>query len=83
MSTSVPAPIRIDTTGLACPLPFFKLRRALRGLAPGTRVEVLSTDPLAPADFRELCEASGHRLIDTHSDGGVACMLIEVNAKAA
>lgn len=71
--------IRIDATGLTCPLPFFKLRRILRTLEPGTRVEVLSTDPLAPDDFRELCEALGHQFIGTHRNGVVECTLIEVN----
>ena len=66
----------VDTSGLTCPLPLFKLRRALAILAPGTRVEVLSTDPLAPGDFAELCEAQGHGLIETRQNGSVALTVI-------
>jgi len=69
---------QIDTTGLNCPLPFFKLRRALSGFAQGTRLEVLSTDPLAPGDFAELCAALGHLLLETTQDGPVARTMIVV-----
>lgn len=71
-------PTQIDTTGLNCPLPFFKLRRMLPGLAEGTRLEVLSTDPLAPGDFAELCAARGHLLIETIQDGPVARTIIVI-----
>jgi tRNA 2-thiouridine synthesizing protein A len=70
-------PIKVDTTGLTCPLPFFKLRRALMGVAPGTLIEVLSSDPLAPGDFAELCAAQGHRLIECQLQGAAARTLIE------
>ena len=72
--------ISVDTRGLNCPLPFFKLRRALRDAPAGTVIEVLSTDPLAPGDFAELCAAQGHRLIDTTSDGRFDRTLIAVVA---
>ena len=74
------SPICIDTTGLTCPLPFFKLRRALTGLAAGTQVEVLSTDPMAPGDFAELCQALGHTLVETQRQGAIARTIITVRA---
>jgi TusA-related sulfurtransferase len=70
--------VLIDTTGLACPLPFLKLRKALRGTGEGTYVEVLSTDPLAPGDFRELCEAQGHRILASTLEGKVTRTIIAV-----
>ena len=70
----------LDTTGLNCPLPFLKLRKALRGLGPGARLEVLSTDPLAPADFRELCAALGHHIESSREERGVTHTSIEVKA---
>lgn len=76
-------PIKVDTTGLSCPLPFFKLRRALAGLAPGTLVEVRSTDPLAPDDFAELCAARGHRILRTTRQGAVATTVIAIAAPQA
>ena len=70
----------LDTTGLNCPLPFLKLRKALRDLLPGSRIEVLSTDPLAPGDFRELCAALGHHIESSREERGVTYTLIEVKA---
>jgi tRNA 2-thiouridine synthesizing protein A len=72
------APLVVDTTGLTCPMPFLKLRRVLREVAAGVRVEVLSTDPLAPGDFAELCDAQGHRILATHIEGAVTRTCIGV-----
>lgn len=73
----------LDATGLSCPLPFLKLRRTLRDLPAGTCIEVLSTDPLAPSDFDELCGALGHKLISHRREGAVTHTLILVAAAAA
>ncbi|HZV20424.1 MAG TPA: sulfurtransferase TusA family protein [Hyphomicrobiales bacterium] len=53
----------IDTRGLACPLPVLKVRKAMRPLAPGTRAEILATDPGAEADFKAYCDASGYAFL--------------------
>ncbi len=70
----------IDTTGLACPMPFFKLRRVLRELIAGATIEVLSSDPLAPGDFAELCEALGHQIVSSSLEGAVTRTRIQVLA---
>lgn len=80
--TAGPPPLALDVTGLNCPLPFLKLRRTLRGLPAGTRLEVLSNDPLAPGDFAELCESQGHLLVETSQRDGVTRTLIEVGPPA-
>jgi len=77
------APVTLDVTGLNCPLPFFKLRRFLRAQPPGVRVEVLSTDPLAPGDFAELCDSLRHRLVETRHEGAVARTVIVVGPAKA
>jgi tRNA 2-thiouridine synthesizing protein A len=63
--------IAIDTRGLACPLPVLKVRKAMRGVAPGTKVVILATDPGAEEDIRAYCEASGCTFLslDTPSVG--------------
>ena len=38
---------RLDLTGLKCPLPALKTRKALQSLKAGERLEVCCTDPLA------------------------------------
>ncbi len=68
----------LDTTGLKCPLPVLKARKALKGLPDGAIVEVVTTDPGAPADFRHFCTESGHRLVEQRQrDDGADVSVIE------
>jgi tRNA 2-thiouridine synthesizing protein A len=53
---------KLDLSGLKCPLPALKTRRALKTLAPGDRLEVRCTDPLAVIDIPHLVGAIGDRL---------------------
>jgi tRNA 2-thiouridine synthesizing protein A len=67
----------LDTRSLLCPLPVLKARKQLRGMAPGDRLRVLATDPKAPGDLRELCAATGDRLVEQSEAQGVFQSLIE------
>ena len=60
----------LDTSGLACPLPILKTKKAMRSLASGQTLEVLATDPGAPDDFKAFCEATGHILVETAKQNG-------------
>jgi tRNA 2-thiouridine synthesizing protein A len=53
---------KLDLSGLKCPLPALKTRKALRSLAPGDRLEVRCTDPLTVIDIPHLVGAMGDRL---------------------
>ena len=46
-------------TGLKCPLPALKTRKALTGLAPGATIVVTCTDPLAAIDIPNLLRETG------------------------
>jgi tRNA 2-thiouridine synthesizing protein A len=61
----------VDARGLACPLPLVKARQALMVLDPAAVVCVLATDPQAPGDFAELCEAAGHVLLESAEADGL------------
>ena len=56
------AVIKLDLSGLRCPLPALKTRKALKTLAPGDRLEVRCTDPLAAIDIPHLVGVTGDRL---------------------
>ncbi|WP_158810558.1 sulfurtransferase TusA family protein [Beijerinckia sp. L45] len=49
----------LDLRGLKCPMPVLRTRKALRGMAPGARLEVLCTDPLAAIDIPHCLRESG------------------------
>jgi tRNA 2-thiouridine synthesizing protein A len=55
----------VDATGLSCPLPVLKARKALRELAPGQTLELLATDPGAVEDIPAFCLSSGHELLES------------------
>ena len=53
----------VDASGLKCPLPVLKARKALQSLADGDKLRVISTDPASPLDFKHFCNSKGHSLI--------------------
>jgi len=57
----------LDTTGLSCPLPVLKARKAMKQLGDGERLKVLATDPASAIDFRHFCNVSGY-LLETQSE---------------
>ena len=67
---------QLDLTGLKCPLPALKTRKALRGIRPGERLEVRCTDPLASIDIPNLINETGDRLEATERDGDHIIFLI-------
>jgi tRNA 2-thiouridine synthesizing protein A len=67
----------LDLRGLICPLPVLKTRKALAAMAPGTRVWVETTDPLAAIDLPNYCQESGNRLIGTRRAPDCQRFLIE------
>ena len=62
--------VDLDLSGLKCPLPVLKARKALRDYDDGAEVSVRVTDPEAPADFRALCDTVGHELLSQVAEPG-------------
>ena len=60
----------LDATGLLCPLPVLKARRALKPLAPAAVLEVLATDPGAIKDFEHFCQTTGCELLEVSEQPG-------------
>jgi tRNA 2-thiouridine synthesizing protein A len=80
MSAKTAEGILIDTRGLRCPLPVLRVRKLMRGVAAGTEVPVLATDPGAEQDLRDYCEASGCTFISAeYPEGGVLRAVIRKN----
>jgi tRNA 2-thiouridine synthesizing protein A len=52
----------LDLSGLKCPLPALRTRKALRGLKPGDLLIVSCTDPLSIVDIPNLVRETGDRL---------------------
>lgn len=54
----------LDTTGLKCPLPVLKARKALKSLDSGAVLHMLADDPAAIVDVPHFCAEAGHELIE-------------------
>ena len=61
----------LDAKGLKCPLPVLRARKAIKSVEIGSELEVLSTDPAAPNDFKAFCAQTGHVLISMKECDGV------------
>jgi tRNA 2-thiouridine synthesizing protein A len=66
----------LDTSGLKCPLPVLKAKKALKAMAGSDRLTVIATDPGAMKDFHHFCEASGDTLVSASEDDGVLTFVI-------
>ncbi|WP_454620608.1 sulfurtransferase TusA family protein [Bradyrhizobium cenepequi] len=68
---------RLDLTGLKCPLPALKTRKALKAVRPGDFLEVLCTDPLSVIDIPNLIRETGDKVEITERSESRIVFLIE------
>ena len=67
----------LDTSGLKCPLPVLKAKKAMKEMAAGDRITVIATDPSSLKDFEAFCEATGDKLLESTEEAGVFTYVIE------
>ena len=66
----------IDATGLLCPLPVLKARKRLKGMATGSVLRLIATDPAAVIDVPHFCVEAGHELVSAQNDRNPQVYLI-------
>ena len=54
----------IDTSGMKCPLPILKAKKALADLSSGQTLKVICTDEGSLRDFQAFASNTGNELID-------------------
>ena len=60
----------LDASGLNCPLPILKARKALAGLRAGEVLRVISTDPGSVKDFEAFSRHTGNDLLESWETAG-------------
>jgi len=60
----------IDTSGLKCPLPILRAKKALAQLQSGERLRVITTDAHAVDDFQAFARQTGNTLLSQTQEGG-------------
>jgi TusA-related sulfurtransferase len=68
---------RIDCSGLFCPMPVLKTREAIRDMAVGQVLEMLSDDPGSDPDMKSWARMTGHELVSVSQQGGVFRFLVK------
>jgi tRNA 2-thiouridine synthesizing protein A len=68
---------KLDLSGLKCPLPALKTRKALKGIASGDFLEVHCSDPLSVIDIPNLIRETGDKVEITEQNEGCIVFLIE------
>jgi tRNA 2-thiouridine synthesizing protein A len=66
----------LDASGLKCPLPVLKAKKALKSVTPGEDLTVIATDPGAVEDFVTFCATTGDVLVSSKADDGVFTFVI-------
>jgi tRNA 2-thiouridine synthesizing protein A len=71
---------KLDLTGLKCPLPALKTRKALKALSPGDFLEVHCTDPLSVIDIPNLIRETGDKVeITERAEHGIVFVIEKAN----
>ena len=67
----------IDTSGMNCPIPIIKAKKAIKTMDAGSTLEVISTDPGSVRDFEAFSRATGNELIESLEEAGVFRFVIQ------
>ena len=69
--------VKLDTKGLACPMPIIKISKAIKDIGAGDRLEVRADDPAFETDVSAWCKKLGHTLVECRSEGKDLVAVIE------
>ena len=67
----------VDATGLNCPLPILRAKKALNGMEAGQRLQIIATDKGSVQDFAAFTKQTGNPLISSHEEDGTFTFVIE------
>jgi tRNA 2-thiouridine synthesizing protein A len=71
MQTQLQADRILDCLGLFCPMPIVKTREAMKSMAVGQILEMLSDDPASDADMKSWAQRTGNDLVAVSKNGAV------------
>jgi tRNA 2-thiouridine synthesizing protein A len=67
----------LDATGLNCPLPILRTKKAIKSMDTGATLEIIATDPGAVKDFEAFCRVTGNDLLQSSEADGVYTFLVK------
>jgi len=75
-STNVTVDRTLDCLGLFCPMPIVKTREAIKRMAVGEILAMLSDDPASDPDMKTWARRTGNDLVAVTKDGSVYHFLV-------
>ncbi|MCK5002027.1 MAG: sulfurtransferase TusA family protein [Gammaproteobacteria bacterium] len=67
----------LDASGLNCPLPILRAKKAIAGLEDGQTLKIIATDPGSVKDFEAFCKQTGNTLLSSGEEGGKFVFMIK------
>jgi tRNA 2-thiouridine synthesizing protein A len=67
--TTLKADHTLDCSGMLCPIPVVKTSKAIKEIQVGQVLQMIATDPGAPADMEAWSRQTGNELLDSHQEG--------------
>lgn len=67
----------LDASGLSCPMPIIKTKKAMDELESGQVLKMISTDPGSVPDVTAFSKKTGHELLGHEEDGGTYTFYIK------
>ena len=67
----------LDASGLNCPLPILRAKKALAELDAGQVLHIIATDPGSVKDFEAFSNQTGNELMESSENGGKFEFLIK------
>jgi tRNA 2-thiouridine synthesizing protein A len=67
----------LDASGLNCPLPILRAKKALNTMDSGKVLHIIATDPGSVKDFEAFAKQTGNDLLESKEAGGKYEFLIK------
>ncbi|MCG8334208.1 MAG: sulfurtransferase TusA family protein [Proteobacteria bacterium] len=68
----------LDCSGLSCPQPILKTKKAIKGMSSGQILKMTSTDPGTNKDMETFCAKTGHELVEKEERDGATDFFVKV-----
>ncbi|MGZ6265793.1 MAG: sulfurtransferase TusA family protein [Candidatus Limnocylindrales bacterium] len=62
--------LKVDASGLSCPMPIVKAAQGIKTIGSGELMEVVATDPGSVKDFAAWAGSTGNALVESDSADG-------------
>lgn len=59
----------LDASGLNCPMPILRAKKALKELGSGDILRIVATDPGTVKDFEAFAKQTGNELLESTTEG--------------